>query len=202
MDLKLKEVANLLGKSERQIRYMIKKGELKAIKKDGQWSIDRECLPFSVKQILTINRKREIFTDGIDKVVNKLAIKKEYTFTDLRSFQLSYALYREFLNQDGQDGKDLQDNFNVQLGKVFVCLASGYHSFDTQDKIREYKRAKLELCQLLVNLFTKNHQKPSQPLAKAMNTIEKDIIPSINGLIRAIEKKERWKRPPRYSHEC
>ena len=47
MDLSLAEVARLLGKSERQVRYLIVQGKLPARKVGRKWSVRRQDLPLS-----------------------------------------------------------------------------------------------------------------------------------------------------------
>ncbi len=50
MKLSLSEAARLLNQSERQVRYLIRQGKLRARKADGRWIIRREDLPLSEGQ--------------------------------------------------------------------------------------------------------------------------------------------------------
>jgi excisionase family DNA binding protein len=43
--LSLAEAATVLGKSERQVRYMINNGRLKAVKIGGSWVVESSDLP-------------------------------------------------------------------------------------------------------------------------------------------------------------
>ncbi len=44
MELTIKETADLLGKSERQVRYLIQRGVVPAQKIHGRWRIPKETL--------------------------------------------------------------------------------------------------------------------------------------------------------------
>ncbi|MBU0755808.1 MAG: helix-turn-helix domain-containing protein, partial [Planctomycetes bacterium] len=50
MNLTLKEAATLLGRSPRQLRYMIRAGKITALKKDGYWRIESTDLPLTEEQ--------------------------------------------------------------------------------------------------------------------------------------------------------
>lgn len=51
MDLSLAEAAAHLGKSPRQVRYLIKQGKLRARKRGSAWVIDSTDLPRSEAQV-------------------------------------------------------------------------------------------------------------------------------------------------------
>jgi excisionase family DNA binding protein len=59
MNLSLSEAARLLGKSDRQVRYLITSGKLSARKVDGRWAIRREDLPLSPGQEKAARQKTE-----------------------------------------------------------------------------------------------------------------------------------------------
>jgi len=50
MQLSLAEAATLLGKLLRQVRYMIKCGQLEAAKVDGRWLINEAAIPLTAAQ--------------------------------------------------------------------------------------------------------------------------------------------------------
>ena len=51
MDLSLKDAARLMGKSTRQVCYLLQQGRLKARKDGARWVIAREDLPLSDTQV-------------------------------------------------------------------------------------------------------------------------------------------------------
>ena len=61
MELTLDEVATLLGKSDRQIRYMIEQETLPAVKKGKRWMIREEDIPQSHKQSYVANQRKKRF---------------------------------------------------------------------------------------------------------------------------------------------
>jgi hypothetical protein len=50
MKLSLSEASTALGKSERQVRYLIKSGHLRAGKEENQWRIDSAVPPLTEPQ--------------------------------------------------------------------------------------------------------------------------------------------------------
>jgi hypothetical protein len=50
MDVSLIDACRLLGKTPRQVRYLVKKGELRAKKVAGRWVVDADELPLSEGQ--------------------------------------------------------------------------------------------------------------------------------------------------------
>ena len=50
MELSLREAAEALGKSQRQVRYMIQLGKLKATKVNGEWRVKSDELALTPRQ--------------------------------------------------------------------------------------------------------------------------------------------------------
>ena len=63
MELTVRDAARILGKSERQVRYLIQTGRLSANKRDGQWKISRDDLPRSKGQQRAERHKAERASD-------------------------------------------------------------------------------------------------------------------------------------------
>ncbi len=57
MFLTIRQASDTLGKSQRQIRYLIQQGELEAEKKEGRWRIDSRSLPLSEGQRAALQRR-------------------------------------------------------------------------------------------------------------------------------------------------
>lgn len=64
--LSLADAAALLGKSRRQVRYMIQQGRLPARKVAGRWVIEREELPLSRGQERAVARKAAALAQAVD----------------------------------------------------------------------------------------------------------------------------------------
>jgi len=59
MQLSLEQAATRLGKSVRQIRYMIQRGQLRARKDGGRWVIDSDTLPLDEGAQQAADRRRD-----------------------------------------------------------------------------------------------------------------------------------------------
>ncbi len=59
MDLSLSEAARLLGKTDRQVRYLIQTGKIPAHKKGSRWIVRRDDLPLSPGQLTAAKQKTE-----------------------------------------------------------------------------------------------------------------------------------------------
>lgn len=95
MQLTIRQVAEKLGKSIRQVRYMIQLGKLPAAKLAGEWMIDAEALPVSPRQIeagLVRDQKlRATVEDALD--VGARRGRRRYLIRDLRAVQIGLPLF-------------------------------------------------------------------------------------------------------------
>lgn len=71
MEVTAKEAATLLGLSPRAVRQQIESGKLKAIKRAGQWYIDRSVLPMDEKQVERTRRFKAKLMDVVERTLEK-----------------------------------------------------------------------------------------------------------------------------------
>ena len=69
MQLTIQQAARRLGKSERQVRYMLQQGKLAAEKQGGVWMIDSATLPASGGQQRSAERKQQRLRAAVDEAV-------------------------------------------------------------------------------------------------------------------------------------
>ena len=76
MQLSVVEAATVLGKSPRQIRYMIRQGQLEATREGKQWRIEGDSLPLGEAQRRALQERlekaRETFDHALDPVSKAL----------------------------------------------------------------------------------------------------------------------------------
>jgi hypothetical protein len=100
------EAARLLGKSPRQIRYMLKQGELKGEKVEGRWVFDDAKLPRSPAQERARQQKtaelEAAVNEGLDAVVRKPR-GRGYSVGDLVAFRTGAAACREAARRFGDE---------------------------------------------------------------------------------------------------
>ena len=88
MQLSIQQTASILGKTRRQLLYMIEQGKLPAKKVGGRWVVERDDLRLDPEQQQRASQKEARFKDVIEEA---LAPGKErrYTLRDLKAVQLA-----------------------------------------------------------------------------------------------------------------
>lgn len=83
MDLSLVEAAAQLGKSPRQVRYLIQQGKLRARKRGHSWVIDSTDLPRAEAQVEAAMSKQAQLRAAIDEALElpKGERRRGYSFT-------------------------------------------------------------------------------------------------------------------------
>ena len=108
MTLSLAEAVTLLGRSQRQVRYLIKTGRLPARKVEGRWQIDDADLPLTDAQRQAIASRVEKARVAFEKetaAAEKLSPSKDrrsYSVTDFKAFQSGEAILRRDLGREDQ----------------------------------------------------------------------------------------------------
>lgn len=185
MKLTLAQAAEKLGKSVRQVRYMIRTGRLKANKDGGRWAVDAADLPLTEGQDRARSRHKSRLRDAVEDALdlNEGDSKRErYSMTDLRAFKVARpALERaaELLDEGHPACRALRTTLDL--------LAVGCHRFLAEDKREAYSQARdnaslaacaLHLCQ--------------QPEARDLAaTVEQDLLPAVAGLLRRLDRGRR-----------
>jgi len=98
MKLTLEQAAARLGKSGRQIRYLIQNDRLPAEKVAGRWLIDSDHLPLSAGQQQAIERKERQLRAAVEEGLGLPAASERsprYSVRDLKAFQLTLPVYRQ-----------------------------------------------------------------------------------------------------------
>ncbi|CAM2065705.1 Helix-turn-helix domain-containing protein [Sulfidibacter corallicola] len=104
MQLTLQEAARYLGKSERQLRYLIQTGKLPSRKIKGRHYIDKNELPLSSGQAKAARQKAKSFQKLTSEVIGEdaaQAIDKNYSVRNLRVFEIGREIYLELAKVRG-----------------------------------------------------------------------------------------------------
>lgn len=198
MDLSLEEAAAKLGKSVRQLRYMMQKGELKVKKVAGRWFIAAEDLPLSAPQTEAkargARRLRALVDDALDT-----GPKNRYSVRDLRAFQIGQPLYETARERFGAEHPAAQ-----ALRRMLEHLARGCHRFDSGGKTQSYRAARdeasLAVCELLLTPDPPAKKDPS-PRETLVRTIEQDLLAALAGALRRIDSPQRSGGPSSDRHD-
>lgn len=183
MDLSLTQAAQRLGKTRRQVEYLIKTGRLAAHKQGGRWVVADADLPLSPGQRQAQARKAAGLRAVAEEVLDTVApTKPRYSMRDLKAFREALAALRacEASVAAGHPAIGL-------LRQSLDNLAVGCHRFDRRGKAEAYgearDRASLAACALLVQ---------ASPEAEAVvERIEQALIPAIAGLMRRTDRASR-----------
>jgi hypothetical protein len=175
MDLTLTQAAQLLGKTRRQVEYLVKTGRLPAKKDGARWVVADTDLPLSPAQRQARERKAAALHAVAEEVLGEAAPKTRYSLRDLKAFREGLAAYtaaREAL-PDTHPALPL-------LRQALDELAVGCHRFERRGKADAYGRARdcasRAACALLVDALPEGDD--------LIARIEQALIPAIAGLLK------------------
>jgi excisionase family DNA binding protein len=187
VELSLAEAARLLGKSERQVRYLLQTGALQAQKRDGHWRIRREDLPLSERQEAAAVQKSERAARLALEVLQPRegqqgSTRRRYSVRELRAYQEGAPLYRDLVETAGPDHPAAP-----YLREALMLLACGCHEFQTREKAAFYSRAREQASRAVMALLLEG----AEALQGLVERFETALLPAIGGLIRQAEHRGR-----------
>lgn len=193
MKLSLPEVANLLGKSERQVRYMIKQDRLRAEKHDGKWTVDEADLPLSAQQRKAMATRVDVARTSFERAVapaEKVVGPRRgrvYSVTRLAAFQLGESLYRDIRRALGETAT------TELLFSAVGEITHGCHSFQPEDKSRHFGAARRFASTALTHLLL-DGEEPCPRRRAFAERLEGELLPRISGLLAIVERRARRSR--------
>ncbi len=183
MHVTLQQAADLLGKSARQVRYLVKKGELKAEKVEGRWMIARDALPLPPAQAKAAGRRDDRLHRVVDESLAAAgAERKAPSVHQLRAYRLLLPLYREVVAA-GEAG----DPVGVSLAAALRALALGCHRFYKEDKASAYREARDAVSEAVFHLSVAGDEASEQ----RAGTLETEVMPAISGLLSRFDRRRR-----------
>ena len=184
MQLTLNETAARLGKSVRQIRYMITQNRLPAQRDGKRWLVNEDDLPESAAQNRVGKKRRQRFER---KSEHNLAPppqgdSKSYSVLQLRAFNLTAPIYHRAVDIFGPEHRVVE-----HLEESLLSLATGCHRFGRSDKAAAYHEAR-DLAARAICLAILTEDPDAIEIAEA---IEQDFMPALAGLLRRNEVRSR-----------
>lgn len=177
MLLSLKETAKRLGKSPRQVRYMIQEEKLAAKKIGNRWVIDSDDLPFSDGQKEALDRRERQLRSAVEDGLGLDESKRRYSIRDLKAFQVALPIYQKGSERLTDDHPATQ-----ALRQVLEHLSRGCHRFERSAKIEAYREARdaasLAVCEMLIL---------GDGTDDLVTAIEQDLMAALAGLLRRLE---------------
>ena len=187
MELTVQDAARILGKSERQVRYLIQTGRLPANKKDGQWKISRDDLPRSPGQQRAHQQKAERASEVAAAVLalgDYEGRKKSWTVDQLHAVRHGEPLYRTCLDQLGPEHEATQ-----RLRAALMLISCGFFEYDTASKVARYSAARDCASRAVMALLL-----DTEPRQELLGPMQKDLLPALGGLIRRVQRPRSRRR--------
>jgi len=183
MLLTIEEAAARLGKSVRQVRYLIETNSLPAEKSGKRWVIDSENLPLSEGQQRAVDRKERQLRAAVEEglgLSDSEERKPRYSVRDLKAFQIALPIQRRAVEHLGGDHPA-----TLALHQVLEYLARGCHRFEHSDKAEAYRQARdaasFAVCELVLC--------GSKEADELIVTIEQELMAALAGLLRRLERR-------------
>ena len=178
MILSLSEAADRLGKTQRQIRYLIQQGRLPARKDGGRWAIDSADLPQSEAHGEAVARQAAGLRDAVDRALGPRAMVR-HSLRDLKAVGAAVPLYRQATELLGSD--------SIVATELRTCLdqlAIGYHRWGPSEKRDAYRAARDSAARAGAALLLADEPGATELL----DAIEQGLMPAIAGLLRRTER--------------
>lgn len=206
--LSIAEAATVLGKSQRQIRYLIKTGRLHATKDGHRWRIKSTDLPLSDTERQALAERSQMARRAFDKglePVTKASLtaesegaastdaKRSYSVTDLFAFQAGEIIYRDVTRDLGPTEPAAEFLF-----EALSLLSRACHCYHPKDKAERFTEARELAATAVAALLLQPGDKVDNRRRFAQR-IEQEMIPKVAGLVAAYEKRSRRGRFDRFA---
>lgn len=171
----------MLGKSPRQVRYMLQQNELKAHKADGRWVFKREDLPLSPTQQEARTKKAEALADIVQDALapHTKPARKRYSVRDMAAFQVGKPQLTELCELLGA-----QHPAARALEEALILVTQGCHRFEPRDKLDAYRQARSHAAAAVARLLLQEEARCLELGA----LMEEELLPALAGLVRQSER--------------
>lgn len=181
MNLTIDEAAVQLGKSVRQVRYLIEQGKLPASKAGGRWRIDSRALPRGKAQQSAKERKTRGLQSAVEAALDlPEEPQRRYSVTDLKAFQLALPLYQESCRELGAEHPAA-----LELRRVLLLLTQGCHRFNRTEKADAYREARDAASSAVCELVLAG----DGTVREIREAIEQELMATLAGLLRRLDRK-------------
>ncbi|MBL9008149.1 MAG: helix-turn-helix domain-containing protein [Myxococcales bacterium] len=194
MELSLEDAATQLGKSVRQVRYLVKLGRLPSRKVAGRYLVTippsggppcEEPAPSSAPRARAQQRKHSALRAAVEDALDLPPQQRRYSLRDLKAFQVGLPLYQQALDRLGPEHGACR-----ALRQLLEYLSRGCHRVDSADKAEAYRAARdaasQAVCELL--LF------PGTGSEALVDGIEQDLMAALAGLLRRLQPRQRGRQ--------
>ena len=182
MELTLDQAATRLGKSVRQVRYMIKQGTLPARKRGKRWVVDDHALPTPPAQQKASERKQRQLRAAVERGLElpDAPRRPRYSVRDLRAIQIVLPLHER-----AESALGASHSVTGALRQVVEHLARGCHRYDYGEKAVAYSQARDAASQAVGEILL------TRPAIadELIGAIEQELMAALAGLLRRLDRK-------------
>ncbi|HEY5869239.1 MAG TPA: helix-turn-helix domain-containing protein [Candidatus Tectomicrobia bacterium] len=180
MELSLQEAVKILGKTRRQVLYMIEQGRLPAKKIGSRWVIERSNLQVDEEKQQRASQQQARFKAVIEEALTA-GPERRYPLRNLKAVQLAAPIYRQ-LAAHGAGCDKAATHMRICLDHLVL----GCHRYDRQEKTVAYRAARDAASLASMELLLCNDATQADPL---LDAIEQDLMPAFAGLLRRSERR-------------
>ena len=180
MQLSIQQTAELLGKTRRQVIYMIKQKQLPAQKVGGRWCVERADLGVDeAKQQRTKVRAGQ-FREAMEEALASASKKQQYTMGDLYAVKIAIPIYRELLARGPE-----WESASTRLRECLDHLAVGCHRFNSREKSASYRSARDAASLAAMELLLRSEDGNDALLQR----IEGELMHAFAGILKRSESE-------------
>jgi excisionase family DNA binding protein len=178
MQLTLQQAAAALGKTRRQVQYLILQGRLPATKVGGRWYVESTDLEADPAAGQRAQQRQGQLQAAVEDALQPGRKARRYSLRDLKAFQIMLPLYAR-LRQTGAAAPAIQ-----YLKTALEQLAQGCHRFGRSEKTSAYRAARdaasLAVLELLLD-DDRTHE-------EVITALEDDFMAALAGLLRRVDR--------------
>ncbi|MFO1432958.1 MAG: helix-turn-helix domain-containing protein [Candidatus Competibacteraceae bacterium] len=179
MQLSLQQAADLLGKTRRQVVYMIEQGRLPAQKVGGRWVVERTGLLADATVQQRASQREAHLKAAVEEALTPANKTHRYTLRDLKAVQLATPIYQQLVERGAG-----WEQATAQMRLCLDQLAVGCHRYDRREKTTAYRAARDAASLAAMDLWLRATT-AGEPLLEA---IEQDLMAALAGLLRRSER--------------
>lgn len=185
MKLSIDQAASHLGKSARQVRYLIQTGRLDAHKEGKRWLIDSDDLSLSEHQHQAMERKERQVRAAVEEGLgldDPKGKKPRFSLRDIKAYQVGMPLRRRCAQLLGEEHRAV-----IALTRSLELVAIGCHRYRRAEKGAAYGEARDYASRALFALLLEG-----SPEADALaEEIEQQLMAPFAGLLHRLDDRPR-----------
>ncbi len=178
MKLSLTEAATALGKTRRQLVYLIEQDRIPAEKVGARWYIESSALELDPATQQRVQAKQSHLKEAIEDALIPAKKQKRYSVQDLKAFQIAHPLYQDLRTHPGE-----AHSATRHLHDCLAHLAQGCHRYGRVEKASAYRAARDAASLAVLELILCR----DPALEKFATALEQNLMSSLAGLLRRVD---------------